>query len=255
MHNIEQRRENIKKVVGVGAILIVGFLVAPFVFLAIKGIVGLAAAFLVGSALLAFMPWYQMKIANWRVKAIEAEARENPIETMVNLLAAKKEAYQVFKANVETAATAEKDFEQKCKEFSKQYPHRAPEFTKQLAAMHNLVERKKIALRQAKQSLEDGDNKLTEMRAYWQMSQAAQAANKAAGMDTGDQFEKLKADTAVDAVFESMNRAFAELEVADALDSNVIQGSTVVASQDALSYNEPVTLEVTDVRVKQNVKL
>jgi hypothetical protein len=49
------------------------------------------------------------------------------------------------------------------------------------------------------------------------MSQAAQAANAAAGMDTGDQFERLKADTACDAVFESMNRAFAELEVAASL--------------------------------------
>lgn len=55
------------------------------------------------------------------------------------------------------------------------------------------------------------------MKAYYEMSQAAQEANRAAGMDTGDIYQQLKLDTACDAVFESVNRAFAELEVAATL--------------------------------------
>jgi hypothetical protein len=38
-------------------------------------------------------------------------------------------------------------------------------------------------------------------------------------MNTGDLYEKLKLDTAVDAVFDSMNKAFAQLEVASLSDT------------------------------------
>ena len=100
--------------------------------------------------------------------------------------------------------------------------------------------------------LEEGHNKLDEMKAYWDMSQAAQDANKAAGMDTGDQFERLKADTAVDAVFESMNRAFAELEVAAALDVNSDDKPDSSVAQ--LGVSEPVVLNVS-ARETQKVKV
>lgn len=214
---IPDRKLKIQKWATVVLIAAAGLVISPVVFLAIKGIVGLALAALLGTAVVTFAPWAAMKFANWRVKAIAAEAKENPIETMVNLLLNKRQAYAEFKANVETAVTAKKDFEAKCREFSQRYPARAEEFNQQLAAMNELVERKKAALVDARNSLEQGEIKLTEMRAYWEMSQAAQAAHAAAGMDTGDLYERLKADTAVDAVFESVNRAFAQLEVAAAL--------------------------------------
>lgn len=213
------RKQRIQKWAAVTLIALSGLIVSPVIFLAIKGIVGLIIAALAGLSVVTFTPWIAMKFANWRVKAITAEAKENPIETMVNLLISKREAYAQFKENVETAVTAKKDFEVKCRDFSQRYPHRADEFNQQLAAMTELVERKKMALIDARNSLEQGELKLTEMRAYWEMSQAAQAAHQAAGMDTGDLYEKLKADTAVDAVFESVNRAFAQLEVAAALSS------------------------------------
>ena len=248
--DINTQRDKVKKWSTVALIGVVGLLVSPVIFLAIQGLIGLIIAGVVGLAVVTFTPWMTMKFANWKVKAIVAEARENPIETMVNLLAAKREAFQLFQANVTTAATAEKNFKTKCDQFSKQYPARAQEFQVQLSAMHDLVERKKAALRQADKSLEDGENKLAEMRAYWEMSQAAQAANKAAGMDTGDQFERLKADTAVDAVFDSMNRAFAELEVAASLES-IDAPATPVAQ---LTRAEPVVLEV-PVREAQKVSV
>lgn len=217
--DITERKERFRKWTTLGLIAVAGLIVSPLIFLAIKGIVGLAIAAVAGLAIVTFTPIVAMKFANWKVKAIASEAKENPIETLVNLLEAKKQAYAAFRTSVEDAVTARKDFETKCLQFSTQYPARASEFNQQLAAMTDLVDRKKQALKEAKESLALGDGKLSEMRAYWEMSQAAQAAQKAAGMDTGDLFEKLKADTAVDAVFESMNKAFARLEVAAELDN------------------------------------
>lgn len=232
--DITARKAKIQKWATVGLIGLAGLIISPVVFLAIKGLVGLAIAAVLGLAVVTFTPWVSMKFANWRVKAIMHEASENPIETMINLLAAKQEAFNVFKENVTNAIAARDSFKSKCLEFAKKYPARANEFNQQLANMTELVERKKQALADALQTLEVGQHKLEEMKAYWDMSQAAQEANRAAGMDTGDLYEKLKADTAVDAVFESMNKAFAQLEVAAALDDTP-----------GISYNKAETLEIT----------
>ena len=148
----------------------------------------------------------------------------------------------MFKLSVEQAATARSNFKLKVEKFKERYPARAPEFESQLARMTDLVERKKKALSEAKKSLEDGDMKLEEMKAYYEMSKDAIEANRAAGMDTGDAFEKLKADTACDAVFESMNLAFAQLEVAASLDVDEVDKPAQPAAQ--LGHSEPIVLEV-----------
>ncbi len=240
--SLAQRKEKIQRWAVIGLIVLAGLIVSPIIFLAIKGIVGLAIAAVLGLTITSFAPVISMKFANWRVKGIMQEAGENPIETMVNLLTEKRKAFETFHENVVAAVGARNSFHQKCQDFAKRWPARAPEFFKQLEAMNVLVERKKQALADAEQAIEAGEHKLDEMRAYWEMSKAAQAANEAAGMDTGDLYEKLKADTAVQAVFDSMNQAFAHVEVAAALDQNniTIQG---------VEYQPPADLNIVDMDI------
>lgn len=223
------KHERLRKtaiVVGMGA---AGLVVAPVILTAIGGLVGLGVAAAVGFTLVQLSPWFALKVANLKYRMVEAEkvahikkvteaAAENPIETLAATLVERKKAFEKFKQNVIEATTARDTFKEKLIAFTKQYPHRANEFRIQLERMADMVERKKEALADAQETLRLGDLKLQEMKAYWEMSQVMQAANKAAGMDTGDAFEKLKHDTACDAVFESMNRAFAQMEVAASLD-------------------------------------
>jgi len=250
---LAQKHAKMKNWATVAGLGIVGLLVAPFIMLAIGGLIGLGVAAAIGFVLVQLAPWFALKVANLKYRMIDAEkvahvkavvgaAAENPIETLTNLLIAKKDAFQVFKLSVEQAATARSNFKLKVEKFKDRYPARAPEFEAQLARMTDLVERKKKALGEAKQSLEDGDMKLEEMKAYYEMSKDAIEANRAAGMDTGDAFEKLKADTACDAVFESMNLAFAQLEVAAALDVDEVDKPAKPAAQ--LGHSEPMVLEV-----------
>ena len=246
--DLEAQRARVKKWASIGIVGVIGLIVSPIIFLAIQGAIGLIIAAVVGLSVVTFTPYITMKFANWKVKSIMAEASANPIETMINLLAAKKTAFNTFKLNVENSATARDTFKQKCEKFAAKYPARAPEFQSQLERMVDLVQRKKAALREAQKSLEEGENKLEEMKAYWDMSRDAIELNKAAGMDTGDAFEKLKVDTACDAVFESMNRAFAQLEVADALEVD----DKSSAQQVQLTYVDPVILNV-QVNEKQKV--
>lgn len=237
-------------IIGMG---VIGLLVAPFILMAIGGLIGLGVAAAVAFVLIQLAPWFALKIANWKYRLIDAEkvehikkvanaAEQNPIETLTALLLAKNQAFEVFKAAVEQAVTARSNFKTKVEKFKQKYPARAAEFEAQLARMTDLVERKKRALGEAQKSLEDGAMKLEEMKAYYEMSKDAIEANRAAGMDTGDAFEKLKADTACDAVFESMNMAFAQLEVAAALDVDEDDKSEQGVAQ--LGHSEPVVLEV-----------
>ena len=261
---VEQKRNRLKKGIAIAGLGVVGLIVSPFIFLAVGGLVGLLAAAVIGYAAVELAPWVGLKIANAKyrlmdaekvshIKAVTAAASENPIETLTALLIAKKQAFQVFKASVEVAVTARSNFKTKVENFKKKYPARAPEFESQLARMTDLVERKKVALGDAQRSLEDGDNKLEEMKAYYEMSKDAIEANRAAGMDTGDAFEKLKADTACDAVFESMNMAFAQLEVAAALDVEPVDSAPTQTAQ--LQHTEQVVLDIPAQQVRETQKV
>lgn len=254
---IEAKRNklaSILKWVGVG---VVGLVVSPFVFLTIKGLVGLAVAGLIGSIIIIFTPWVSLKLANLKYRLIDAEnvahskkvaaaAAENPIETLAELLRSKNAAFVVFKQEVENSVAARDAFGAKVEKFAQQYPARAPEFQAQYRRMSNLIEKKKVALIEARKSLDDGAMKLEEMKAYWAMSQDVIALNQAAGMNASDAFERLKADTSCDAVFQSMHTAFAQLEVESALEENnteipmVDQQRTPAPDTKTLDYNPPV---------------
>jgi flagellar biosynthesis chaperone FliJ len=229
MNQEEVKKETFKKWVSVVGFLAIGLFVSPFIFLSIKGLVGLAIAAMVGFTTIQFIPVFAAMVANAKYRALDAEkvrhikgvtgaASENPIETLQTLLIAKKKAFSDFKLSVENAVSARDTFKTKVTKFKQKYPERAQEFEQQLVRVTDLVERKKTALRDAQQSLNEGDMKLEEMKAYYEMSKDAIEANRAAGMDTGDAFEKLKMDTACDSVFETMNTAFAQLEIAATLD-------------------------------------
>lgn len=261
MNELELKRDNMKKWITIGGLAAGALVAGVFYMLLIQtavAIVAIGAAAVAGYSIVTLAPVVGLKIANAKYRMLDAEkvshikkitsaATENPIETMRNLLIQKNEAVNRFEDSVVQGVTARDTFKAKCEKFAKAYPARAPEFQRQLDNMVVMVERKKTALKEAKQSLREGALKLEEMQAYWDMSKDAQALSKAAGMDTGDMFEKLKSDTACDAVFESMSRAFAELEVAASLDVNE-------APQQALQHNPSDVFDIQAIDVTQKVK-
>lgn len=59
--------------------------VTALAFMVAKGLFALLLAIVMGLALVNFTPVIAMKFANWKLKAIKAEAAANPIETLQNL--------------------------------------------------------------------------------------------------------------------------------------------------------------------------
>jgi len=223
MNTIEQKRNTYDKWFKIGLIALAALIISPIIFMVVQGMIGAIIAGTIGLVAVNVAPIVSMKLANWKVKGIVSEAKENPIETLQNLLIAKKAAFNQFTEDVTKAVSARNLFAEKCKKFALQYPARANEFNLQLANMTKMIEQKKDALQHAKEAIAMGESKLEECQAYYSISLAAMEANKSAKMDTGDIYEKLKLDTAMDSVFTSMSTAFAQMEVASALVDEPLQ--------------------------------
>jgi archaellum component FlaC len=261
---IEAKKAKLGNWVKGGTLGVTGLVVAPVILMVLGGVIGLIVSAAIGFLAVQLAPYFAQKVANYKYRLMDAEridhikkvtaaAAENPIETLTSMLIEKKKAFQTFKTSVETGVTVRSNFANKVEKFKQKYPARAPEFEKQLQRMTDMVEQKKVALKEAQSSLDLGDQKLEEMKAYYEMSKDAIEMNRAAGMDTGDAFEKLKADTACDAVFTQMNAAFAQLEVAAALDVNSADHPTQSVAQ--LAHSESVVFDMNTTKVSDTQKV
>ena len=211
--NTEQKRKRIElavKLVGLG---IAGFIVAPFVFIAIKGLVGLVLAALFGWAVVWFTPVVATTLANWRLKALKAEASRNPVETLQNDYIKRREKLGEFREAIKTFMAEIENFADKLSAFAKQYPQEAPKFKSNLEKMKQLLSLRQNKYKQAERQLEAYELEIQKAGAIWEMGQAAAAMNQAAGMTEEDFMAKVMVETALDSVQKNLNSALAELEV------------------------------------------
>ena len=98
--DIELKRKRIETLVKYAALPVVGFFVAPFILVAIKGLIGLAVAAAVSLVVVNLAPAFAVTVANWRLKAIKAAAAMNPIETLENQYADKQAALLRMRENI-----------------------------------------------------------------------------------------------------------------------------------------------------------
>lgn len=212
-NELESKRKKWNLGIKVIGLLLLGFVVAPFIYTAITGLVGLGVA--AGICLVAnfYLPVLADKMANWRIQLIKAEAAKNPIETLQNEYADRQDRLVKFKDSIEKFSASTMDFEDKLSGFKKNYPEDAPKFDKQLKQMEDLLQVRKDKYKDAMAQLKLFAGVIQRASAIWDMTQTAISAGKAAGMTDQDFMSKLKTDTALDSVTTSMNVAFSDLEL------------------------------------------
>lgn len=213
MQDLELKKKRIETIAKVGGLGVIGFLVAPVIFLTIKGIIGLAIAAGIGVTLINFTPWFAAKLANWRLKALKHEAMKNPIETLQNNYKVRMESLQKFRDAINTFSSEIKSFAEKLVSFKKQYPDEADKFDGQLVQMKQLLSIRSGKYQEAKANLEQYELEIQKADSIWQMATAAAAMSKAAGVDADEFYAKIQVETALDSVQKSMNVAFSELEL------------------------------------------
>lgn len=209
---LELKRKRIEGVVKIAALLGIGFIVAPFVYVAIGGLIGLLIAGAIGIVAINFAPWFSMKVANWRLKALKAEAAANPIETMENLYKEKEEALVHIRTNLQEFHGVVQALYDEIQDHNRNYPNRPSSFQEKYEKMKALLALRGQKYKQAQANLKAFSEIIDEKRSDWKVALAAAKASKLANV--GEDFmSKLMADTAIDSVQSSLNTAFAELEV------------------------------------------
>lgn len=251
MNDLEQKRKNIEKLAKIGALLVVGFFVAPFIFLSIKGLIGLIIASGIGFVAINFIPWFSSLVANWRLKAIKYEASKNPIETLENDYRIKMTNLGQRGEDIRKFGASVGQYESEVTEFSKLYPDRAPTYRAQLTKMRELLEIRKRKFLEAKESLRKYDLEIQKASAEWKMSQSALRLARDAGMSEDDFFNKIKSETALDSVQESLNMAFADLDFA--LLEEKDQAEQIRSQKQITSGNSPITIDISST-TKSTVK-
>lgn len=210
---LDIKRQRIEKTVKYVALPVVAFFVAPFIFIAIKGLIGLVIAAAVSVIAVNLIPWFSAKVANFGLKMLKAEASRNPIETLQNDWRKRKAALNDFEAAVRQFIAEKESYSSKLDGFKSQYPSEAAKFAQQLQSMEQLLTLRKRKLKEAHQSLDLYDAEIKKADAIWQMGQAAAQMSKAAGMTDQDFFAKIQVETALNSVQKNMSMAFADLEM------------------------------------------
>lgn len=249
MNELDLKRERIEKIVKYAALPIIGFVVAPYIFLSIKGLIGLVIAGVISVIVVNMIPWFASMVANWRLKALKHEAAKNPIETLENDYKRRHDALVAFRQSILNSKAEVASFGDKLGDFKTQYPADAVKFDEQYRKMVELLRLKGRKYEQAKANLKSYEAEINRARAIWHMAQAAAQMNKAAGVDTDEFFAKIQVETALESVQKNLNLAFAELEMSLADEASAQRSAPALpaTSEPAIDAG-PVTLEL-DVEV------
>jgi len=205
---------DLKYKIGIGVALIV---LAPALILLLKSLIATIAIGAVCLATINFAPVFSQKLANWKLAATIDEARKRPIIDATSVLDKKQREFDESVIKVKAATGARDTFIEKCREFSKQYPHRADEFHKRAEQFAIRVEKLKVKLAEFKVTIDNGRKVVQEMSAYYEMTKALDAANAAINMGEMNSSDQIRLDTAWNSVLQQMNSSFADLEIAEAL--------------------------------------
>lgn len=242
----EQKRDRLAKWLKIGVVLGASIAVAPFIFMAIGGMVGLAIAAATGLLINAMAPVVSLRIATWKVMGMKAIARGNPIETR-ELLAIKNRERLAKLADSITAFSAEtKGFADEIVKLEQQYPGEAEMFRGQLQACHDLLSIQRAKYQAAKAAADEFEAATARAKAKWKVAQAALRMRRLAGEQMGATMDKILAEEALDSVQSAMNNAFAELE------TSVMEATT---QRQALTHQpaEPLVIDV-KATVKETVR-
>jgi hypothetical protein len=198
--------------------VILGLVVAPFIFVAIFGLVGLTVALTIAAVVTlagwALLPWAGMVASNWKIKLLKREASRNPVETMQNELKRRRQLLEQFKQKIIVFGSKVKTFQDKVGTLKRQFPADAPQFEESLAKMKQLYLLRQQKYKEAEEGIGEFEAEIEKANILWDVGQAAAAAGEDAGMSDEDFYAKIKVKSSLNAIQDKLNLSFAQLDVA-----------------------------------------
>lgn len=253
MNDLELKRKKIETIVKVAAVLGISFIAGPFILVTLQGLIGLiVAAVIVLFGINVFAPWFAVKMANWRLQALKAEAAKNPIETLENQYAQKETALAGIRDNIKEFSSVVRTLADEIRAHNEKYPDRPSQFVEKFKNMKALFELRKAKYLKAKDNLAAFAVLIEEKRSDWKIFQMTNKASKLANV--GEDFQnKLLQDTAVSAIQDGLNFSFAELDASLLDEQTTVSTATVTVSASKSTRllndkqgNDPLSLDIED---------
>ncbi len=237
------------------ALLGVGFIVAPYVFTAITGLVGLIFAGLIMFGTWLMVPVIESAGQNLRLKLIKGEAARNPVETLNNELRRQMAALDERKTAVGRLNGQIGTFADKLDTIGEKYGKQDSAYLKLAAQLKDLKrvasnreEKWKLAFVQLKRF----EQEIERASMIWDAAQAAAAAQESSGLTEADFMAKLKTETSLDSIMTTFNETLASLDT-DLMQSDAERLINVTPVQTALPA--PDDRNVIDATVLQPAKV
>lgn len=206
--SIGKKANLVKWGVGIGAVILFGFIGAFLV----QGLVSGIFLLLLILGITEFGPVLGMKFKNAKIAAIKAEARKTPVETLQVQYQEKEQRLNVTKEKIFKFATKVKNYEMQVKDFVVRFPSDAMMFQDTLAAMQALLDRRRTKWQESRKNLEDFGSVIVKADAFWQMALATAEIKEAAGQMEDNFIERLKKETALSSVQEALASSLADLD-------------------------------------------
>lgn len=200
-----------------GGFLVLGFFVAPYVWVAVGGLIGLIVGGVILLGAWMIRPALFSMAANMRLKLIKAEAAKNPVETLQNDLRQKAVALQQRKEAIETLNSQIRTFSDKVDEIRSSYGAEDPGYLKlsrDLADLRRVYAHRCEKWKEARDQLGRYEEEIKRANMIWDAAQAAAAARETSGLTEDEFFAKLRTETAFESIKKSYNDALASLDTA-----------------------------------------
>ena len=210
----DQRAQRTGTILKWVAFAVVGFVVSPFIMGAIQGMLGLLVAGAVCFVTWTFLPNFERKMANWRLKALKAEAAANPVETLQNNYQHAAEALEKKKQGLIDFKSGVRAYADQVGEFKRRWPQDGPKYDAILARLQATAVTFEAKYRESVKNLADFQMEIEKAEAEWNLGNAAAKAQGIA-MTQGDFDDMISTKTALGSVQLNLDRALSDLDTID----------------------------------------
>lgn len=235
MTDLDIKRENFIKKFKWGGLALAVVIVVPLLFsiaMAVLGtLVAAGVAVFGGIALVNAIPVFAMKAANWKLKAIKQEARENPIETAQLAVQQKAKELDLFKAETQDRLAKGNAMIEDVIEMAKTDPEGAKSFEGDIASFRAEMKSREERLRTMIEEYDDISKRVSKAARRWALAEKHSAIRTPSEQQS--EMNKIVLEEALGAVTEAAHKHSAAM-VVQTMTDNIKREITDKRAQGAL---------------------
>lgn len=243
-----KRKQKRLTLVGKVALALVAMVViSPVIYYALSGLIGLGLSLLVGMVIIHAAPVVSMKLANYKLRALKAEAEANPIDTLENQQIAKEAQLKNQESAITKFDSAVETYRGSLMEEARNFPEAAAAGIPRLRDMERLLAYRRIKYKHAQSQLKARAQKVRAAASSYRVALAGQEVTRAAGETDGVVLDKILEGIAFAAVDNAVNTTMAELRTAIMVEEvPVDDASLLIIDREAPAMLEAPRLNIND---------